>query len=166
MTTEPLRVALYVDTQHLWFASRTFGKGQGYRDARVDYDALLNVIFQALRRLHPDREITFAHQRAYCTTRSRALGFTNALRVFGYEVREHMLRSPDDTFDWDTQLVVDVFRDHEDEPFDVLVIVSGDGDFLPLVERWPDLVVFGFPGSTSPRFPSVIYLGPEVLYHA
>lgn len=162
-----LRVALYVDTQHLWFAGKAFGRNQGRPgDSRVDYEALLNVVLQTLRRRHPGRGIEFVWQRAYCATRTRALGFTNALEHFGYTVKERTLRSPEDSFDWDTQIIVDTFRDYEERECDILVLVSGDGDFLPLLDRWPDMLVFGFPGSTSTKFPNVTYLGEEVLYDA
>lgn len=163
-TKGELTVAVYVDSQHLWYASRAFAEGQGYRNGKLDYEALLGTVLSNLRLRNPDKVIRFIHQRIYVTTQSRALGFTRALDNFGYDIREHIMRSRDDSFDWDTQIVVDIFNDKASAPADVVVLVSGDGDFIPLAQTFPDMITFGFPSSTSPKLPNVTYLDTSVIY--
>lgn len=189
---EELTVAVYVDSQHLWFAARSFAHGQGYFNGRLDYEALLGTILNNVRRRNPDKVIRFVRQRIYVTTQSRALGFISALENFGYQVREHILRSREDSFDWDAQIVVDMFSDNPDrcncnrcdgsglergawdgsppacnrcgDTADVVVLVSGDADFVPLSQAFPDMLTFGFPNSTSPKLPNVTYLDKSVIY--
>lgn len=71
------------------------------------------------------------------------------LEKYGYEVKEKEPRHG--KADWDVSLVVDVWR--MIEHIDMVVIVSGDGDFVDLVHRCHELGkvvrVIGVPGLTS-----------------
>ena len=122
------RVALFVDTQNLYYAAR-----DGY-DATVDYDRLLEL---ALR----GRDLASA--TAYVVERegdSTAFGFVTKLSALGYRVRRRSVRvhRTDERGgvvmegDWDMGIAADMVRAL---PFaDVLVLGSGDGDFVPMVE--------------------------------
>ena len=58
-----------------------------------------------------------------------------ALEKFGYEIKEKPPK--DHKADWDAAIVVDVWRIVNQ--VDMVVIVSGDGDFVPLVKHCQDL---------------------------
>lgn len=72
-----------------------------------------------------------------------------ALEKFGYEVREKPVCNG--KADWDTEIIIDVWR--MIEHLDMVVIVSGDGDFAELVKRCRELGkvvrVIGVDGLTS-----------------
>ena len=122
------RVALFVDTQNLYYAAR-----DGY-DATVDYGRLLEL---ALR----GRQLASA--TAYVVERegdSSAFGFVTKLSALGYRVRRLSVRihraddggRPVMEGDWDMGIAADMVRAL---PYvDVLVLGSGDGDFVPILE--------------------------------
>ncbi|MEJ2291337.1 MAG: NYN domain-containing protein [Deinococcales bacterium] len=122
------RIALFVDTQNLYYAAR-----DGY-DATVDYGRLLEL---ALR----GRELAAA--TAYVVERegdSSAFGFVTKLSALGYRVRRRSVRvhraddggKPVMEGDWDMGIAADMVRAL---PYvDVLVLGSGDGDFVPMLE--------------------------------
>jgi uncharacterized LabA/DUF88 family protein len=121
------RVALFVDTQNLFYAAR---------DAAgrfIDYQKLL-ALAGAGRRLHA--------ATAYVVERdgeSSAHGFIARLSGMGYRVRRRQVRihrADDDgrsvlEGDWDMGIAADMVRafDH----VDTLVLASGDGDFVPML---------------------------------
>lgn len=123
-----VRVALFVDTQNLYYAAR-----DGY-DANVDYGRLVEL---ALR----GRDLASA--TAYVVERegdSTAFGFVTKLSALGYRVRRRSVRvhRTDERGgvvmegDWDMGIAADMVRAL---PYaDVLVLGSGDGDFVPMLE--------------------------------
>ncbi len=124
----PARVALFVDTQNLYYVAR-----DGY-DATVDYARLLEL---ALR----GRELAAA--TAYVVERegdSSAFGFVTKLSALGYRVRRRSVRvhraddggRPVMEGDWDMGIAADLVRALPH--VDVLVLASGDGDFVPILE--------------------------------
>ena len=161
------KLALYVDAQNLWHAARNYGNVVGVPNARADYEALLVAVIKfAKTRLGTDVEIV--RQVCYSVSRKRALRFSQALGRLGYDVRDHILKSETDAFDWDTQIAADAIRD---APLvDLVIIVSGDGDLAPVLqavrEQGTDAVGAGFPDSTSSRFEDPLVLTPNVLYRA
>lgn len=122
------RVALFVDTQNLYYAAR-----DGY-DATVDYRRLLDLALAGR---------TLASATAYVVERegdSAAFGFVTKLSALGYRVRRRSVRvhRADDQGrvvmegDWDMGIAADMVRSL---PYvDVLVLGSGDGDFVPVLE--------------------------------
>jgi uncharacterized LabA/DUF88 family protein len=122
------RVALFVDTQNLFYAAR---------DAAgrfLDYDHLLRV---ATRGRHLQAATAYVVERE---GESNAHGFITRLSAIGYRVRRRFVRvhRADDQGrtvlegDWDMGIAADIVRawDHAD----VIVLASGDGDFVPLLE--------------------------------
>lgn len=121
------RVALFVDTQNLYYAAR-----DNY-DAVVDYQRLLDLAVVGRR---------LAQATAYVVERdgdAAAFGFVNKLSALGYRVRRRKVRvhRADDggrtvlEGDWDMGIAADMVRAFDTA--DVLVLASGDGDFVPIL---------------------------------
>jgi uncharacterized LabA/DUF88 family protein len=122
------RVALFVDTQNLYYAARdAVGRN-------VDYYRLLQVALRG-RRLHA--------ATAYVVERegeSTAYGFVTRLSALGYRVRRRSVRVHRGDGegrlvlegDWDMGIAADIVRTWEH--VDVIVLASGDGDFVPMLE--------------------------------
>lgn len=122
------RVALFVDTQNLFYAARdAVGRF-------LDYERLLRV---AVRGRRLQAATAFVVERE---GESTAHGFITRLSAIGYRVRRRPVRvhRADDQGravlegDWDMGIAADLVRalDHAD----VLVLASGDGDFVPILQ--------------------------------
>jgi uncharacterized LabA/DUF88 family protein len=122
------RVALFVDTQNLYYAARDAA------GRNVDYDRLLRL---ALRGRHLHAATAYVVERE---GESTAYGFVTRLSALGYRVRRRLVRVHRGDGegrlvlegDWDMGIVADIVRvwDH----VDVIVLASGDGDFVPMLE--------------------------------
>lgn len=121
------RVALFVDTQNLYYAARDLGTG-------VDYQTLLTSAARGRR---------LGHATAYVVERdgdATAYGFVGKLTALGYRVKRRKVRMhrvtdegrPVLEGDWDMGIAADVVRSLEH--VDVVVLASGDGDFVPMLE--------------------------------
>lgn len=143
------RVGLFVDTQNLYYSAR-----DNY-DRNVDYERLLQMTLRGRR---------LAHATAYVVERegeSTAFGFVTKLSALGYRVRRRTVRlhRTDETGrvalegDWDMGIAADMVdaMDH----LEVVVLASGDGDFVPFVElaqrRGVRVEVAAFYETTSQR---------------
>lgn len=122
------RVGLFVDTQNLYYGAR-----DGF-DRHVDYHSLLRLALRGRR---------LARATSYVVERegdSSAFGFITKLSALGYRVRRRKVRVHRQDAagresmegDWDMGIVADIVRvwDH----LDVLVVASGDADFVPILE--------------------------------
>lgn len=127
------RVALFVDTQNIYYAARD------YQNGNVDYEQLLH---RAIR----GRQL--AHATAYVVERegdTSAHGFFHKLSSIGYRVKRRLLRVhvvDDDgrikkDGDWDMGIAADIVR--ATAYADVIVLVSGDGDFVPILSLAQEL---------------------------
>ena len=98
--------------------------------------------------------------------------FLTMLKQTGYEVKSKELRvRPDGSCkgDWDMGLAIDAIS--MADKMDAVVLVSGDGDFVALVDllkaRGVKVEVFGFPHSTAEELRSAATeyyeIGPELL---
>ncbi len=121
------RVALFVDTQNLYYAARDQG-------AAVDFETLLTAAVRGRR---------LSHATAYVVERegdNTAYGFVGKLTSLGYRVRRRKVRvhrasddgAPVMEGDWDMGIAADIVRSLEHA--DVVVLASGDGDFVPILE--------------------------------
>ena len=122
------RVGLFVDTQNLYYSARdNYGRN-------VDYERLLRAVLRGRR---------LAQASAYVVERegdATAYGFVTKLSAIGYRVHRRRVRvhRADDQGrvvlegDWDMGIAADIVAawDH----LDVIVLASGDGDFVPIVE--------------------------------
>ncbi len=125
--TPDQRVALFVDTQNLYYAARDMGTA-------VDYGTLLESAV---------RGRVLGHATAYIVERdgdATAFGFIGKLSALGYRVKRRKVRvhrvndegTPVLEGDWDMGIAADIVRSLEHA--DVVVLASGDGDFVPMLE--------------------------------
>lgn len=143
------RVGLFVDTQNLYYAAR-----DNY-DRNVDYERLLAVALRGRR---------LAQASAYVVERegeSTAWGFITKLSAIGYRVhrRNVKVHRADEQGrivlegDWDMGIAADMVEAWR--YLDVVVLASGDGDFVPMVElaqrQGTRVEVIAFQESTSQR---------------
>jgi uncharacterized LabA/DUF88 family protein len=121
------RIGIFVDVQNLYHSAKNLYHG------RVNYAELL-------RHLTADRQLIRA--MAYVVKSDTAVGeasFFEALEKAGLELRVKDLQVWADGMkkaDWDVGMAIDAVRM---APFlDVVILVTGDGDFLPLVDylKW------------------------------
>lgn len=115
------RVAVLVDVQNLYYS------GKNLYNARVNYKNLLTKLVQK-------RLLVRAIAYVIKTEESKESEFFEAVHNAGFEVKEKMLQ----TFyggakkgDWDVGIAMDAIR--LGNKVDSIILVSGDGDFRPVV---------------------------------
>ncbi|MDP3052743.1 MAG: NYN domain-containing protein [bacterium] len=121
------RVGVFIDIQNLYHSAKNL-----YR-ARVNFKELI-------RTLVGNRKLIRAV--AYVVKSETALGeksFFEALSQMGLELRTKDLQiypGGQKKADWDVGLAVDAIR--MADSMDVVILVTGDGDFVPLIEylKW------------------------------
>lgn len=120
------RVAILVDVQNVYYTARQVF------DRHFDY----NVFW---RRVGEGRTITRAAAYAIDRGDPKQRQFQNILRAIGFEVKlKPFIQRSDGSAkgDWDVGITLDAL-DYA-KTADVLVLVSGDGDFALLVDRLRD----------------------------
>jgi uncharacterized LabA/DUF88 family protein len=112
------KVAMFVDVQNIW---KTFGK--------INYDALLNYVKR-------DRQlIRAAAFMSYDPDDEGQHNFMRALSHLGYRVvSKPIRRMPDGSIKGNTDLEFAIDAITLGRVLDVVVLVTGDGDFVRLVE--------------------------------
>ena len=116
-----LRVGIFVDVQNIFYAANEF-------DARLDFAKLLERSVGKRRLI---RAIAYVVQSPNVDQSS----FISMLQQKSYEVRSKDLRQRNDGSakgDWDMGMAIDIMRFVD--KLDVVILVSGDGDFVPLVD--------------------------------
>lgn len=121
-----LSVAIFVDMQNIYYgAKHSINK-------KVDFKKLLELAL---------RERTLYRAIAYLVNLDRVNqdGFIHVLRNIGYEVK---LKEPKKFYnwdrveykaDWDMGIAIDAIAMAENGKVDVVVLMSGDGDFVDLI---------------------------------
>lgn len=134
------RVAVFIDVQNLYHSAKNLYQ------ARVNFK---NLLLEATAGRQLIRAIAYVVK----SEEPGEASFFDILEKVGIEIRIKDLQVyPDGTKkgDWDVGLTVDAVRISSD--VDLIVLVSGDGDFIPLVEYLKALgkyvEVMGF-GKTS-----------------
>ena len=116
------RVGIFVDVQNLFYSARNL------YDAKIDFGKLLE---SAVRDRLLIRAIAYlVHKEGVDQS-----GFEEALRRFGYEIKIKDLKERDDGSakgDWDMGIAIDSISIAP--RLDAVILISGDGDFVPLVE--------------------------------
>lgn len=137
---EPERVGVFIDVQNMYYGARQL-KG------KLDFDALQQA---AVR----DRRLIQAVAYVVESKEIDQSGFIKLLEQRAIEVRRKTLQVRADGSmkgDWDMELALDILDAAAN--LDVVVLVSGDGDFTSLVKRvksmGPRVEVFGFPRTTA-----------------
>ncbi|MBU7044029.1 MAG: NYN domain-containing protein [Theionarchaea archaeon] len=117
------RVGVFVDTQNLYYSAKNlYGAKVDFRkilEVGLDQRQLIRAIIYVIRADIPEEE-----------------SFFEALRNIGYEVKIKELRSYYDGTkrgDWDMGIAIDTIK--LSEKLDTVILVSGDGDFVALVEH-------------------------------
>lgn len=153
------RVGVFVDVQNMFYAAKhLYG-------SKLNFGKLLEHIARGRRMV---RAISYVVQ----TPENDQSNFLAMLRSNGYEVRSKDLKMrPDGSAkgDWDMGLALDALA--MSERLDVVAIISGDGDFVDLVNflkaRGVRVEVYSFPYSTAEelRFAATEYyqMGPELV---
>ena len=116
-----LRVGIFVDVQNIFYAAKPF-------NARLDFKKLLELSVGKRRLI---RAIAYVVQSPDVDQSN----FISMLQQKRYEVKRKDLRQRSDGSakgDWDMGMAIDIMRFVD--KLDVVVLVSGDGDFVPLVE--------------------------------
>jgi uncharacterized LabA/DUF88 family protein len=137
---EANRVGVFVDVQNVYYAARQL-KG------KLDFDALLlNVV--------RDRRLIQAKAYVVESQEIDQSGFIAMLQQRNIEVRRKTLRVRSDGSmkgDWDMEMALEILD--AAPKLDVIVLVSGDGDFTSLVNRvkamGPRVEVAAFPRNTA-----------------
>lgn len=116
------RVAVFVDVQNMYHSAKHL------YDARVDFEAMLN---RAVMGRNLIRAIAYVVESGI----GEEKGFFDALKKAGYEVKSKELQifaGGQKKADWDVGLAIDMIK--MSVKMDAMVLVSGDGDYVPLLE--------------------------------
>ncbi len=116
------RVGIFVDVQNIFYAAKEKFEG------RLDFQKLL---YETLR----GRTLIKATAYVVKTPEINQNNFISALESLGYEVKTRSLKIRFDGSakgDWDLGIAIDTIS--LSDKLDVVVIVSGDGDFVDLVK--------------------------------
>ena len=134
------RVGVFVDVQNMFYAAR----GQ---NARLDFDVLLQTTTRGRRLIRAVAYVVEAKEIDQS-------GFIALLQQKRYEVKRKDLKvRSDGSFkgDWDMEIALDALE--MADAVDVVVLVTGDGDFTSLVQklkiRGPRVEVYSFPQNTA-----------------
>ena len=134
------RVGIFVDVQNMFYAARLY-------DARLDFEKLMHAAVGGRRMI---RAMAYLVQ----TPEVDQSGFVAMLQQRSYQVKRKDLRQRSDGSakgDWDMGMAIDIIG--LADKLDVVVLVSGDGDFVSLVhllkEIGPSVEVFSFPHNTA-----------------
>jgi len=138
------RVGVFIDTQNLYHSARNLYK------ARVNFGSVLKDAVAG-------RKLVRAVAYVITTEAGDEKNFFEALTKLGIETKTKDLQvfhTGTKKGDWDVGLTVDVMR--MANRLDTVILVSGDGDFVPLVEYLQNYTgtqveVVSFGQSTSSR---------------
>jgi len=116
------RIGVFVDVQNMFYSAKIL------HQSKIDYGKLLEE-------LSSGREVVRAVAYVVRKPEVDQSGFLDALTRFGYEIKSKELKQrPDGTAkgDWDMGIAIDSIA--LAPKLDTVILVSGDGDFVPLVE--------------------------------
>lgn len=116
------RVGVLVDIQNLYYSAKVIYK------KKVDFG-------QVLRTAAGDRKLIRAIAYGIKTLEGQEEKFFEALEKLGYEVKTKDLQifpGGAKKGDWDVGIAVDAIK--MSKSLDAIVLVSGDGDYIPLVK--------------------------------
>ena len=137
------RVAVFIDVQNMYHSARNL------YDRRVNFREILKTSVAG-------RQLIRAFAYVVRTESGEEKPFFEALERLGIETREKDLKiyyGGMKKADWDVGMAVDAIR--LSNSVEVIVIVSGDGDFIPLVEylknqgKQTEVIAFGKSASSK-----------------
>lgn len=143
------RVGVFIDTQNMYYSARNLFK------RKVNFK---NIVADAVA----ERKLIRAISYVVSTESGENEPFFEALQKAGIETRRKPLMeyaSGQKKADWDVGLAIDVVQMLD--TLDVVVLVSGDGDFQPLVEyiqsRGRMVELMGFGQTTSTKMTEMVH---------
>jgi uncharacterized LabA/DUF88 family protein len=116
------RVVVLIDTQNLYYSAKNLYQ------SKVNFGAVLKLAIS-------DRKLIRAFAYVIQTKTGEEKPFFEALTALGIETREKQLQEfygGAKKGDWDVGIVIDGIR--ASASADVIILVSGDGDFIPFIE--------------------------------
>ncbi|MCX7995105.1 MAG: NYN domain-containing protein [candidate division WOR-3 bacterium] len=139
--TKKENIAIFVDSQNLYYSAKMrYG-------AKVDYEKLLELITKG-------RNLVKAYAYIVQPPEGDVKPFATSLEHIGYIVKIKDVRTRADgsaKANWDMGIALDVLG--MIDYVDTIVLASGDGDFVPLVEfvknRHKRVEIFAFPENTA-----------------
>lgn len=120
---EEQRVAIFVDVQNMYYSSKNL------YNSKVNFKNLLKIVVKG-------RKLIRAQAYAVKASIPEEENFFEALRKIGFEVKVKDLKvyyGGVKKGDWDMGIAIDAIKIAP--RVDVIVMVSGDGDFQPLLEH-------------------------------
>ena len=162
------RYQVAVDIQNLWYSCR-YTHGPNFR---VDYKKLLDYVADIA-----EEEGASVNCTAYmiASPNHDQTNFVNTLRMLGFNIKKRNLHFDPDrrhaqNTNWDVGITADAL--FHKESYDAFVLVSGDGDFIYLLDPLKDLgkevVVVSFEKSlnkaVSQVADEVFFLDGDVVY--
>ncbi len=138
------RVGVFIDTQNIYLSAKNF------YNKNVDFGNLIKLLNQGRNLI---RAIAYVIKSDLSP---KEIAFFEALVSKGIELRiKDIIYLPDGTkkADWDIGITIDAVR--FSKFLDVVILVTGDGDFIPLVEYLKNqgniVEVAGFGRNTSSK---------------
>jgi len=117
------KIAIFVDVQNIYYTTRqAYGRQFDYR--------------KLMKRIRTEGKIISATAYAIHRGDEKQLKFQNALKQMGFTVKlkPYIQRSDGSAKgDWDVGIAIDVLNAAKD--VDTIILLSGDGDFDPLLEK-------------------------------
>ncbi len=116
------RVGIFIDTQNLYHSAKNIYK------AKVNFEA---VVRESLG----DRKLVRAISYVVTTESGEESAFFEALQKIGIETKTKDLQiffGGAKKADWDVGMAIDAIK--MAQKLDVIILATGDGDFIPLVE--------------------------------
>lgn len=121
------RVAIFIDTQNLYHSAKNLYK------AKVNFQAVVNVALG-------ERRLVRALSYVVNTESGEESAFFEALEKVGIEIKTKDLQifyGGAKKADWDVGMAIDAIKiAHK---VDAIILATGDGDFIPLVEHLKSL---------------------------
>ncbi len=117
------RVGVYVDVQNMYYSAKNL------YDSKVDFEKLLDAAVM-------NRELIRAKAYVIKADTPDEENFFEALRKIGYEVKDKDLKEfygGQKKGDWDIGITIDMIQ--QAKKLDSIVLVTGDGDFAPVVNH-------------------------------
>jgi len=119
------RVGVFVDVQNIYYGAKKIE-----HKAKLNFSKLLKKLTWDKKR-HPQMAIAYIVQ----TPEINQDDFIKALENVGYEIKSKDLKRHADGSakgDWDLGIAMDIISSQDE--LDVIVLVSGDGDFIELIK--------------------------------
>lgn len=142
------RLGIFVDMQNILITAKRF-------ERRIDFQKLLDFLVL-------DRHLVKAVAYVILIPEWDQEPFFEMLRRKGFELRTRtLIRRMDGSAkgNWDTGIVVDAIHLVEENHLDIVLVVSGDGDFIDLLKflktKGVSVEAAGFPFNTAQDLPKI-----------